>query len=760
MWKAAAAMLAGTLMLLALPELPPGGEVAALCAPFILCLPRQRLHWLLFLPLGFAWCWYLSYSHLASRLDPALEGRELTAVGWVHSIPEVRGRLQELEFRVESLDGRAPGAGVPGLLRLSVDPALARPGAGEHWRFGVRLRRPRGFMDPGSFDYEGWLFRHGIGATGYVAHDAARVRQETRYPLLRARAALADDIRHLLGADEFRGMVAALATGDQGGIQESQWQVLQATNTVHLMAIAGLHIGVLAGLLFLLVRYAWRRNAWLCLRCPATVAAAVAAFVAGLLYAAMAGYPLPTQRALIMLAAFTLGTVLRRHLRSGDTLALAMLGVLVLDPLSAGEASFWLSFGAVAAILFVFGNRVGAPKSRLMDILRTQWAVGIGLLPLLVFFFQHAGLTAPFANLVVVPVFSLLVVPLVLLGCFCLPWASGLGAMLLKAAAAVIGFTWPLLERLSGLPATILPAPSPGWMMLLLSMAGAAWLLMPRGMPGRVAAAALLLPLFVTPHSGIPVGGFDLTMLDVGQGLSAVVRTAGHTMVYDTGPAFLSGSDTGGEVVIPYLVSQGVAAPDLTVVSHGDSDHAGGLASLRQAYPHMPVLSGAEGRFPDVGTCLRGERWQWDGVNFEVLYPDAGAPAGGNDASCVIKVSSAGGSALLTGDIMRKSERRLLELGAPALKTDLLVAPHHGSNSSSTPAFVAATAPAEVLFPVGYRNRWGFPKPEVVARYSAAGAVLADSASDGAVRVAFRPGTRPALVMRWRPDAARFWTAR
>lgn len=761
MWKAAAAMLAGTLALLALPELPAGGEVAALCAPFaLLFLPRHRLRWLLWLPLGFAWCWYLSQSHLASRLDPAFEGRGLTAVGWVHSIPETRGRLQELEFRVESLEGRAPGSGIPDLIRLSVDPSLAKPGAGEHWRFAVRLRRPRGFMDPGSFDYEGWLFRHGIGATGYVAHDALRVDAKTRYPLLRARAALAEDIRHVLGADEFGGMVAALATGDQGGLSEDQWQVLQATNTVHLMAIAGLHIGVLAGLLFLSVRYLWRRNAWLCLRCPATVAAAVAASLAGAVYAAMAGFPLPTQRALIMLAAFTLGTLLRRNLRSRDTLALAMLGVLILDPLSAGEASFWLSFGAVAAILFVFGARVGAPQGWLMDILRTQWAVGVGLLPLLAFFFQHAGLTAPLANLVVVPVYSLLVVPLVLLACFCLPWAPTLAAWLFKGSAAVIGFTWPLLERLSELPAAVVPIPSPGGVMLLLSLAGAVWLLMPRGMPGRMAAAALLLPLFVAPLSGVPIGGFDLTLLDVGQGLSAVIRTAHHTLVYDTGPAFRSGSDTGGEVVIPYLASQGIDAPDLTVVSHGDSDHAGGLASLRAAYPHMPVLSGAEGRFPDASTCLRGEHWQWDGVSFEVLYPDADAPTGGNDASCVLKVSGAGGSALLTGDIMRKSEQRLLELGAPALKTDLLVAPHHGSNSSSTPAFVAAVAPTQVLFPVGYRNRWGFPKPEVAARYSAAGAALADSVSDGAVRMAFRPGARPAVVMRWRPDHAWFWTAR
>jgi competence protein ComEC len=293
---------------------------------------------------------------------------------------------------------------------------------------------------------------------------------------------------------------------------------------------------------------------------------------------------------------------------------------------------------------------------------------------------------------------------------------------------------------------------------LAAALVGAVWLLMPRGVPARAAAAFLLVPLFLAPPAGIRTGDFELTLLDVGQGLSAVVRTAGHALVYDTGPAFRSGSDTGGEVLVPYLVSQGLPAPDLTVVSHGDSDHAGGLASLRAAYPRMPVLSGAEDRFPGALTCVRGQHWSWDGVDFQVLYPDADAPSGGNDASCVVRVSGPGGSALLTGDIEHKSERRLLQLEGPGLQSELVVAPHHGSNSSSSPPFVAAVSPGVVLFPVGYRNRWGFPKPEVVARYTEEGAELADSADDGAVRIRFQAGSRPAMVMRWRRDAARFWT--
>ncbi len=760
MWKPALAMLAGVLAILVWSRLPPLPLVAGVSLAIAsLALAWRRGWWLLFLSLGVLCCWTAASRQLAAELDPAQEGRTLSLSGWVYSLPENHGPLSEYVFAVESLDGRSPGPGIPEFARLSqAEDAGAVPVAGQHRRLTVRLRRPRGFMDPGGFDYEGWLFQHGIGATGYVV-DAGAPLPGLRYPLLRLREGLRQRIQTALAGDEFAGMAVALATGDQGGISETQWQVLQATNTVHLMAIAGLHIGVLAGFIFFLCRRAWRRWNWACARCPADIAASAAAFLAATTYAALAGFTLPTERALLMLAAVTLGVILRRRLSGADTLGLALLGVLCFDPLAAGEASFWLSFTAVAAIVFAFSGRLGVSKRRVLELFRTQWAVAIGLLPLLAFFFQRAGVTAPLANFVVVPVYSLTVIPLVLSGAVLLGIWPAAGALLLKGATAIIALTWPFLEHLADLPSASLPAPAPPLWTVLLAMAGALWLLMPRGMPARLPALALLLPLFLTPAPGIPAGGFDVTLLDVGQGLSAVVRTARHVLVFDTGPRFRSGTDTGEEVLLPYLASQGIAEPSLAMVSHGDSDHAGGLDSLRAAYPVMPVLSGAEGRFPDVDVCLRGQHWTWDGVEFQVLYPDTGAPEGGNDASCVLKITSPSGSALLTGDIMQKSERHLLTLDPALLKSDLLVAPHHGSNSSSSPAFVAAVAPMAVWFPVGYHNRWDFPKPEVVDRYRATGAVLGDSVTDGALRMCFRPGLAPRLDLRYRLDAARLWTA-
>jgi competence protein ComEC len=384
--------------------------------------------------------------------------------------------------------------------------------------------------------------------------------------------------------------------------------------------------------------------------------------------------------------------------------------------------------------------------------------VGVGLLPLLAFFFQQAGIGSPLANFVTVPVYALCVIPLVLgasLLLFVWPWA---GAGLLKLATLVMAWTWPALQTLADSSSLMLHAPSVSWYLAGLALVGVIWILMPRAMPGRVPSVLLLLPLFVLPASGLAVGDFDFRLLDVGQGLAAVVRTAGHSLVYDTGPRFRSGSDTGQEVVVPYLQSQGIGAPDLIMVSHGDADHAGGLASLRQAFPGTPVLSGDMQRVSDAKPCIRGGRWDWDGVHFEVLSPDLGDPLIGNDGSCVLRVSGPGGSLLLPGDLMKKGEARLVAMEPGSLRSDVLVAPHHGSNSSSTPGFAAAVAPQQVLFPVGYRNRWGFPKPEVEARYSAS-AGLADTATDGALLVQFRAGSRPAVVSRWRRDAARLWTA-
>ncbi|MGH8402458.1 MAG: DNA internalization-related competence protein ComEC/Rec2, partial [Gammaproteobacteria bacterium] len=573
------AMLAGVLTVLALPVLPPGLWLLLAALPIAAVAYWWRpARIFLFALIGFCWCWWCAQNQLALRLAPALEGQDVQVSGWVASIPQTQPDYVRFEFAVERMDGRAPGKGVPKLIHLSWSKTAVVPAPGQHWQFTLRLKQPRGYMNPGGFDYEGWLFRHGVGATGYVVRDQAQTLGDApRFPLLRARTAIFSAMQGALPGNNFAGVAAALAIGDRSGIDAEQWRVFQNTGTAHLVAISGLHIGLVAGLVFLLVRFLWRRSARLCARLPAPIAGALAALTAASLYAAMAGFSVPTQRALIMLAAFAGATLLRRHARTWDMLGLALVGVLLLNPLSAGEIGFWLSFGAVAAIFFVFSGRLNAGRGKVMQLLRTQWAVGIGLLPLLVFFFHRATLVSPLANIVAVPVYSLLVVPLVLLGVVFLGLWPWLGALLLKLATGVMAISWPLLEHLSHLSLAHVATPEPSIMALALAVMGALWLMAPKRMPARWLGVVLLLPLFLPAPSGIPTGGFNLALLDVGQGLSTVVRTARHTLVYDTGPAFSDHSDTGQLVVIPWLQSRGVKVPDLTIVSHADNDHAGGL---------------------------------------------------------------------------------------------------------------------------------------------------------------------------------------
>jgi competence protein ComEC len=754
------AMLTGVLAVLTLPALPSGTGLLLATLPMALLLWLWKpLRVLMLVLVGFAWCWWCAQQQLSLRLAAALEGRNLGLSGWVASIPQIHPEYASFEFAVEQLDGRVPGRGIPKLVRLSWPDIATVPGAGQHWHLEVRLKRPRGYMNPGSFDYEGWLFRHGIGATGYVIPGQAAVRAGgERFPLLRVRVAILHAMQAALGNSSFAGVAAALAIGDRGGIDARQWRVFQNTGTAHLVAISGLHIGLIAGLVLLLVKFLWRRSVWLCAHVPVPMAATVAALLAASLYAAMAGFSVPTQRALIQLAAISGAILLRRHARVWDMLGLALIGVLLLNPLSAGEVGFWLSFGAVAAIFYVFSGRLHANRGKVVQLFHTQWAVGIGLLPLLVFFFQRATLVSPLANIVAVPVYSLLVVPLVLAGVVLLGIWSWAGTLLLKLAATVMASTWPLLEHLAQLPVSQWDTPEPSLPLLACAVAGTLWLMMPRHIPARWLGVLLLLPLFVPRPSAIPAGGFNLTLLDVGQGLSAVVRTQRHTLVYDTGPAF-SDSDAGQLVVIPWLRSRAPGAPDLAVVSHADNDHAGGWRSLHAAWPRMPVLSGAPARVAGSGRCVRGQSWEWDGVRFEILSPEADGPTDGNDASCVLQITGAGGNALLAGDLMRRGEQRLLQRAGSQLGSDVLVVPHHGSRSSSNADFIEAVAPRFALFPVGYRNRWGFPNRQVLENYRAAGARLLDTVSSGAVEMHLWPGQKPVVVSRWRLDHAHFWTA-
>lgn len=635
----------------------------------------------------------------------------------------------------------------------------------------------------------------------------------------RVRFALRERIEQALADARHRGIVTALAIGTQDAIGEDDRIALRRTGTSHLVAVSGLHIGFVAGLCAMLTSWLWRRSCFLGamlaargrrewpLVLPAPVVATLAGAVCALGYAALAGFNVPAQRALWMLVVTSMAFVLGRSVAFSLVLAWAAALVSVVDPWAVTSAGFWLSFGAVAAIAFAMRARLraradieaqidevqairatdaawtpadeppGGPgrsrrRSRLArarakcaDAVRAQWAVTLGLAPLTAYWFSQVSLVGPLANAVAVPWVSVLVVPIVLVA---LVLPAPLDALAYEVAHALLEPLMRLLHALSQSPWADRYPPRPSLWALTSALAGVAWCLMPRGWPLRFAAPLTWLPLVVPCVPPVDPGSFRLTALDVGQGASILIETRRRTLLFDAGTGPES-SNAGARIVAPYLRANGVARLDALVVSHGDADHAGGVpavlaaADVRQVLGGLPPAHRVWGQAHASGAerlrCAAGQRWQWDGVTFEVLWPDPGPlPTRSNEQSCVLKVSASGMSALLTGDIGASSERLLVRRGTDALGADVLLVAHHGSATSSTEPFLDLVQPRVAVFQVGYRNRFRHPHPHVWSRLDERGIALARTDRDGAVRVTLESGRL--TLERYRQTHARYWMDR
>ena len=759
------AFLLGILALQQLSELPSwpwlAGLLILLLSFLFLSLRHPGFGLLSAACFGLLWAACHGHWQLRHDLAPALEGEELLVTGVVASLPQRQPRSMRFVFEPDKALLAGKAVTVPERLRLSWYndfPAMLAPG--QRWQLQVRLKRPWGMMNPGGFDYEGWLLQQGIRATGYVRRSEQNLLLENapwRMPLQRLRAGLHERLEKALGEHPARGLIIALALGERDAITDRQWRVLLASGTNHLVAISGLHVGLVAGLAYFLAGLGWRRCSRCCLRLPSPKVAALAALLAGLLYAALAGFSIPTQRAMLMLMVILGALLWQRPLAPLRALLLALWLVLLWQPTAVLAAGFWLSFLAVALILFGMGGRLRS-TGLWWKWGRVQWLVGIGLLPLLLLFFQQGSLSAPVANLLAVPLVGFLVVPLTLLGTAVLGlWEQG-GGEVLRATASLIQWLWPGLEGLAQ-HVPLLTSSAPLWT-LLPALAGMAWILMPRGWPLRGMGVVLFLPMVLLRPAPPTPGTAEFTLLDVGQGLAAVVQTHRHTLVFDTGPRFPSGFDTGKAVLLPFLRDRGIERVDMLVVSHGDNDHIGGARSLTEGIPVSRILTSVPGKvtWAERDACRRGETWRWEGVDFSLLHPPGLSRQGrGNNDSCVLKVTANGQSVLLPGDIEAEAERALLASAAD-LQAQVLVAPHHGSKTSSTEAFVAAVRPRWVLYPVGYRNRYGFPVAGVAARYRQAGVDGYASYETGALSMVLGGGDlQPG---RWRPSARRYWHSR
>ena len=754
---------AGVALVQWMPSLPQSHWIALL--PLILWLWRwQRLRPLLSLALGVGWGVLQGIWMLQHQLPQELEGVDLDVEGEVVSLPVQRQGLIRFELSPEHISGLPDVGSIPRKLRLSWYGAAEPIEAGQVWHLKVRLKRPRGLQNPAGFDYGQWLFTQRIDATGYVRADPenrllSAGHWSTSLHSLRDR--MADQLDEYLEEGTASAMIKALNLGDRRGLQSDDWQVFSRTGTSHLIAISGLHVGLVAGWCWFIAQWLWRRSARLCLNFPAPRAGAVVAILGAVIYAALAGFSLPTQRALVMIAVTLGGVALAQPVRPARSLSLALFVVILLDPLAPLTAGFWLSFGAVALILLALSGRLSRGH-RLIQLLRVQWAISLGLMPLLFLHFGEASVLSPLINLLMVPWFALVLVPMSLIGLLLLPLPILAGPWY-SLLQLLTEYSFQLLNWLAELAlASVQLAHLPGWM-ALAALAGGVLLLLPAGIPGRSLGLLLLAPvLFV--KSPRPEGGeIRFTLLDVGQGLACVVETEKHIMVYDTGPAYASGFSAAEAALLPYLASRNHSRIDRLVLSNGDRDHAGGVQAVENALMVDDRLSGEHQGLDGFRACNAGESWSWDGVEFRVLHPPAPTSRRfrkENDNSCVVRVSNGSWSLLLSGDIEREGESSLLAETGSQLESDILVAPHHGSNTSSSQAFVEAVKPTWVIFSTGYRNRYDFPRPAVVERWRSAGADTLNSADSGAVSFHLYADPREPLVTRERDRHRRYWQAR
>ena len=760
--------LAGLALLHRCERLPTAPEYAALVCAWLLLLVLQRRHGMALAAcaavLAFAQGAWRAEARMTPELHAAWEGRDLVLTGRVDSLPIAitgQGGVPgwRFEFAVDAVGptGTALPPQVPRRLMLLAYEAPPIT-AGERWRFTTRLKRAHGLANPGGFDAELWLFEQGLRASGTVRPGGSqRLAAAPWWSVDAARQRLRTAIHEHVADPGMAGVLAALSLGDQNAIAHTDWSLFRDTGTAHLISISGSHVVLLGWLASALVAPLWRRSRWLCLRMPAPTAARWIGVAVALGYALFSGWGVPAQRTVWMLA--TVAALKTLGLRWPWPVVLLAAAVIVtaVDPWALMQPGFWLSFGAVGLLMVAGGDVATTWRSRLMAALRTQAIATVGLAPLGLICFSQLSLVGLLANLVAIPLISFFITPLALLG--------GLFAPLWVLAALLVHGLMGWLKFLIALPAAVwwLPA-APLWAQAL-AVLGAVLMVMRLPWRLRWAGVALMLPLLWPAVPQPADGQFELLAPDVGQGNAVLVRTHGHALLFDTGPAYAPGADAGERVLLPLLRSLGVNRLDVLMLSHRDFDHVGGAATLMQALTVGELRSSLEPSHAllRAGTsavrCEAGQGWTWDGVRFDVLHPlpaHYDAKLKSNDLSCVLRITSVSGRrALLAGDLEAAQERALVQR-EPDLQADVLLVPHHGSKTSSSAELLAAVQPSIGLVQAGYRSRFGHPAPPVLARYQAAGIAVVASPSCGAWRW-FSVGATPTCE---RDRSRRYWSDR
>lgn len=736
----AAALIAGATLALTLPTYPAAHWLVAFGVLALGVALRLRS----LLPIaafaGALLTLHAAFASVAARIEPAMVGSSQSLTATILEPPKSDALLTRI--RVKSQLGN---------LRLSWygAPPLA---VGERWQLQVKLKRPRGTFNPGAFDFEQLALRERVVATGYVQH--GKRLQAAGAPALLAgwRTTLSERIGRTLGLSEPTALIQALALGDQRAMSQAQWDILRASGTTHLFAISGFHIGLIALLVLFALRAVARFLPPSSQRFALYPLFKLLAVLAAVAYGLLVGFAVPTARTCLVMLLFAAMLIARRTIDVASALLLVGAMIVLADPLTLLAPGFWLSFLSVGGLLYAFGGRARRPL--LVELVHAQWASSVFLLPLtLKFFGQFSPASIP-ANFLAIPLISLVIVPFALLGTAAEACAEGAGRVLLMISMVLMQLLMVALAQLGSWcqSITLYVMELSDWR-LAIALLSALIALAPRALRGRyLGLIGLLVLLPIQPP--LPHGAWRMTVFDVGLGQAVLIETAKAQVLIDTGPAYGPEADAGDRVVVPGLRMRQVRDIDRLIVSHGDQDHAGGLKSVLAAYPEAQVISSD----PKIrkAPCLAGQRFSYDGVDFEFLHPTPGLPYLKNLSSCVLRVSGPGGSALIPGDIDSTIEGRLLRDQRRALNADVLLVPHHGSASSSTQAWIDAVSPEFALVSAGFKNRFDFPRSEVVARYRGAEVAFLNTADSGQIEVLAIP-TQALQIKRTRLKSPSLW---
>lgn len=681
-----------------------------------------------------------------TRLPESLINKKIEITGQIVSIPNNNNLFSHFLFKIER-----PKMTV----RLNWYGEHTTLHVGDVWKFHVKLKPMHSLHNFNTFDTERTLVMEGIRATGYVLPGQPAMclnRNSWNRPIDHIRERLQLKIIDVVKNPFLSAFLIALCIGSRVDMSSSQWEIFQNTGTSHLIAVSGLHISLVSGAIYFLINLGYRQFTRASLRIPTPQVSTVGALLGAVLYSVLAGMSLPTQRALIMISAFLLGTLFHKNILPGRRWILAFSIMVFTQPYALYSASFWLSFMAVFSLCYGCLGR--EHFSRWKQALYTQKMITICLLPITLFFFKKVSLITFVANLIAIPWIGFVILPCALVGSVLNLIGFAFSNTVFVITAALLSPLWLLLEHLSRLPAILMYQPVLSYKVLLCSLAGVVILFAPPGWPLRWLGIFWILPLFF-PETHKPLtGDFRMTLLDVGQGLSVVIETAKHTLVYDAGPKSAYGFDAGSQILIPYLRERGLKHIDRLIVSHGDNDHRGGSEALLRDFPVNSVLSSVPNLFSQTQAhaCFYGQKWTWDGVDFAVLSPLRISDSKGNNRSCVVKIATREHSLLLTGDIEKSQEKWLVAHHKDLLMSSVLIAPHHGSRTSSTSNFVQAVRAQAVLFSVGYYNRYGLPNKHVLERYDHSRALIMSTSINGAIRINFTAGRKFQIESAYQPN--------